>query len=72
MSFSYANAGSGPSAGGIGWFNFGNLTLSPGQTITGLSGVLNDGSVVTFDVSAPSNSSMIFDAVGAPITGNFG
>lgn len=72
MSFSYANPGSGPSAGGIGWFNFGNLTLNPGQTITGLSGTLNDGSTVTFDLSAPSSSSMIFDAVGAPITGNFG
>ncbi|MEG2038417.1 MAG: hypothetical protein RRZ73_01685, partial [Oscillospiraceae bacterium] len=72
MSFSYANAGSGPSAGGIGWFNFGNLTLNPGQTIPGLTGTLNDGSTVTFDMSAPSSSSMIFDAVAAPITGNFG
>ncbi|MEG1360585.1 MAG: hypothetical protein RSE23_13040 [Clostridia bacterium] len=72
MPFSYANAGSGPSAGGIGWFNFGNLTLNPGQTITGLTGTLNDGSTVTFDLSAPSNSSMIFDATGAPVAGYFG
>ncbi|MEG2052336.1 MAG: hypothetical protein RR012_08580, partial [Oscillospiraceae bacterium] len=72
MSFSYANAGSGPSAGGIGWFNFGNLTLNPGQTITGLTGTLNDGTTVTFDISAPATSSMIFDAVGAPVSGNFG
>lgn len=42
MSFAYANPTSGPSAGGIGWFNFGNLILSPGQTVTGLSGTLND------------------------------
>ncbi|MEG1791608.1 MAG: hypothetical protein RR033_02230 [Clostridia bacterium] len=72
MSFSYANAGSGPSAGGIGWFNFGNFTLNPGDTLTGLTGTLNDGSTVTFDISAPLTSSMIFDAVAAPITGNFG
>ena len=31
MSFSYANPTSGPSAGGIGWFNFGNLTIHPGD-----------------------------------------
>ncbi|MEG1548759.1 MAG: CshA/CshB family fibrillar adhesin-related protein, partial [Clostridia bacterium] len=72
MSFSYANPGSGPSAGGIGWFNFGNLVLNPGDSKTGLTGVLNDGTTVTFDLSAPGNSSMIFDAVGAPITGHFG
>ena len=72
MSFSYANAGSGPSAGGIGWFNFGNLALNPGQTIQGLTGTLNDGSTVTFDLSAPASSSMIFDAVAAPVAGHFG
>ncbi|MEG1891801.1 MAG: hypothetical protein RR301_10300, partial [Clostridia bacterium] len=72
MSFSYATPGSGPSAGGIGWFNFGNLTLNPGQTVSGLTGTLNDGTTVTFDVSAPATSSMIFDAVAAPVTGHFG
>lgn len=51
MSFSYANPGSGPSAGGIGWFNFGNLTINPGQTIPGLTSTLNDGSTVTFDLT---------------------
>lgn len=71
MSFSYANSGSGPSAGGIGWFNFGNLTLIPGQTITGLTGTLNDGSTVTFDLTgtnttgAPRN----FDASPVPTYG---
>ncbi|MEG1362344.1 MAG: hypothetical protein RSC69_07270, partial [Lachnospiraceae bacterium] len=42
MSFSYAASGSGPSAGGIGWFNFGNITLNPGDTLTNLTGTLND------------------------------
>lgn len=51
MSFSYANPTSGPSAGGIGWFDFGNLTINPGETVTGLTGTLNDGTVVTFDLS---------------------
>ncbi|MEG1583503.1 MAG: hypothetical protein RR361_00440 [Anaerovorax sp.] len=72
MSFSYANPGSGPSAGGIGWFNFGNLTLNPGQTIPGLTGTLNDGSTVTFDLSAPASSSMIFDALQPPASSYFG
>lgn len=51
MSFSYANPTSGPSAGGIGWFNFDNLTLNPGDSFTGLKGTLKDGSVVTFDIA---------------------
>ncbi|MEG2428836.1 MAG: CshA/CshB family fibrillar adhesin-related protein, partial [Oscillospiraceae bacterium] len=72
MSFSYANPGSGPSAGGIGWFNFGNLTLNPGDSLTGLTGTLNDGTTVTFDLSSPTNSSMIFDAIASPTYGNFG
>lgn len=71
MSFSYANPGSGPSAGGIGWFDFSNLVINPGQTVTGLTGTLNDGSIVTFDLSlsnisgAPRN----FTAVTAPTWG---
>lgn len=71
MSFSYANAGSGPSAGGIGWFNFGNLTISPGQTIPGLTGTLNDGTTVTFDLSAqnPSGSPRNFIASPVPTYG---
>ncbi|MEG2297019.1 MAG: CshA/CshB family fibrillar adhesin-related protein, partial [Clostridium sp.] len=72
MSFSYANPGSGPSAGGIGWFNFGNLTINPGGSLTGLTGTLNDGTTVTFDLSAPASSSMTFDAVSAPVSGYFG
>lgn len=51
MSFSYANPTSGPSAGGIGWFDFGNLSMNPGDSVTGLTGILNDGNIVTFDMS---------------------
>ncbi|MEG0138955.1 MAG: hypothetical protein RR703_03155 [Bacilli bacterium] len=72
MSFVYANPGSGPSAGGIGWFDFGNLTLNPGDIIKGLTGTLNDGTTVTFDLSAPSSSAMVFNALGSPVAGVFG
>ncbi|MEG1843697.1 MAG: CshA/CshB family fibrillar adhesin-related protein, partial [Clostridia bacterium] len=71
MPFSYANAGSGPSAGGIGWFNFGNITLNPGDSLTGLTGTLNDGSTVTFDIQSLPNSLTRFDAVATP-QGQFG
>ncbi|MEG0365334.1 MAG: isopeptide-forming domain-containing fimbrial protein [Coprobacillus sp.] len=50
MTFVYANAGSGPSAGGIGWVDFGNLTLTPGASITGMTGTLANGITVTFDL----------------------
>ncbi|MEG0272814.1 MAG: hypothetical protein RR639_06335 [Hydrogenoanaerobacterium sp.] len=63
MSFSYANPGSGPSAGGIGWFNFGNLTLNPGDSKTGLTGTLNDGSTVTFDIASLSSSFVPYTAL---------
>ncbi|MEG1647191.1 MAG: hypothetical protein RR325_00300 [Bacilli bacterium] len=72
MAFAYANPGSGPSAGGIGWFEFGNLTLNPGDNFKNLTGTLNDGTTVTFDISAPSNSSMTFNALGSPVAGVFG
>lgn len=72
MSFAYANPGSGPSAGGIGWFNFGNLSILPGQTISGLSGTLSDGTSVTFDLSAPASSAMNFNAFPSPLAGVFG
>ncbi|MEG7531584.1 MAG: CshA/CshB family fibrillar adhesin-related protein, partial [Hungatella sp.] len=67
MSFSYANAGSGPSAGGIGWFNFGNLTINPGDVLTGLTGTLNDGSTVTFDIKSLPTSFVPFTAVSIPV-----
>lgn len=51
MSFSYANPASGPSAGSIGWFNFANIVMNPGDTLTGLGGTLMDGSTVTFDLA---------------------
>lgn len=56
-SLAYANAGSGPSAGGIGWVNFGSsFSLTPGQTVNNLSATLLDGSTITFDVSSVRNS----------------
>lgn len=67
MSFSYANSGSGPSAGGIGWFNFGNLTLNPGDSLTGLTGTLNDGTKVTFDIKSLLTSFVPFTAVPTPV-----
>lgn len=71
MSFSYANPGSGPSAGGIGWFNFSTLTINPGDKITGLTGVLNDGTTVTFDISSFPTSLVPY--VASPATaGDFG
>lgn len=51
MPFFYVNPTSGPGAGGIGWFNFNSFaTINPGQTIAGLTGTLNDGTTVTFDL----------------------
>lgn len=67
MSFSYANPGSGPSAGGIGWFNFGNLTIQPGQTVSGLTGTLNDGTTVTFDLTAANISGASRDFIATTI-----
>ena len=73
MSFSYANPTSGPSAGGIGWFNFGNLTIHPGDSLTGLTGTLNDGSIVTFDLrlAFTSGQPRTFVATTAPVGGSF-
>lgn len=70
MSFSYANPTSGPSAGGIGWFNFGNLTINPGDSLIGLTGTLNDGSTVTFDLASLAASYLPFTA--STPTGDFG
>ncbi|MEG1888767.1 MAG: hypothetical protein RRZ33_08695 [Lachnospiraceae bacterium] len=67
MSFSYAASGSGPSAGGIGWFNFGNITLNPGDTLTNLTGTLNDGTTVTFDIESLPSSFVPFTAVATPV-----
>ncbi|MEG2457773.1 MAG: hypothetical protein RSB41_02660 [Bacilli bacterium] len=72
MSFVYANSGSGPSAGGIGWFDFGSLNLKPGDSYTGLGGTLSDGTTITFDLSAPLSSAMVFNAIPSPTYGVFG
>ncbi|WP_051540254.1 DUF7507 domain-containing protein [Clostridium ihumii] len=48
----YANpGGNSPSAGGIGWVNFGNFTINPGETITDITATLLDGSTVKFDLT---------------------
>lgn len=72
MAFSYANPTSGPSAGGIGWFTFGTLTISPGTTLNNLTGTLQDGSTVTFDLSLSLTSGQprTFVAVPTPSFGN--
>ncbi|MEG2673248.1 MAG: hypothetical protein RR937_08740, partial [Ruthenibacterium sp.] len=67
MSLSYANAGSGPSAGGIGWFDFGSLTLNPGDSATNLTGTFTDGSTVTFDIKSLASSFVPFTAVPTPV-----
>lgn len=67
MPFSYANPTSGPSAGGIGWFDFGTLTINPGDTLTGLTGTLNDGSTVTFDLSYVLTSGQPRTFVATPV-----
>lgn len=71
MPFSYANPASGPSAGGIGWFDFGALNLTPGQSQLGLTGTLNDGTVVTFDVAVSniSGTSRTFSSGTVPTWG---
>lgn len=68
MSFSYANPTSGPSAGGIGWFDFGAFTLINGGAATTFTGTLNDGTNVTFDISLVpvSGTPRNFDAVTVP------
>ncbi|MEG1269681.1 MAG: hypothetical protein RSD54_00010 [Ruthenibacterium sp.] len=67
MSLSYANAGSGPSAGGIGWFDFGSLTLNPGDSATNLTGTFTDGSTVTFDIKSLASSFVPYTAVPTPV-----
>lgn len=72
MPFSYANPTSGPGAGGIGWFVFDMFTaINPGQTIPGLTGTLNDGTIVKFDLTASnvSGTSLSFEASSVPVTG---
>lgn len=47
----YATPGiNSPSAGGVGWVDFGNFTINPGDSITGITANFLDGSTVTFDL----------------------
>lgn len=71
MSFSYATPTSGPSAGGIGWFDFTGFTLTPGSSFTGLTGTLNDGTTVTFDINAAAGNQSQYDPTPANV-GYFG
>lgn len=69
MSIVYANPGSGPSAGGIGWINFGNLTLNPGDSVTGVTGTLKDGTTITFDIESNVASQRAFISTQPPTFG---
>ena len=50
LSLSYANPNSGKNSAIIAWINFGNISLSPGETLTGLYVKFNDGSTLSFDL----------------------
>lgn len=50
-SLSYATAGTGPSAGGIGWVNFGTFSIAAATTVTGITATLRDGSILKFNLS---------------------
>lgn len=67
MPISYANPTSGPSAGGIGWFNFGALTLNPGDSLTGLTGTLSNGVIVTFDIAMTTVTGQALSFVASTI-----
>ena len=51
MALSYATGGTVIPYGGIGWVNYGSLTLTPGSSQNGITGVLKDGSSITFNLS---------------------
>lgn len=76
MAFSYANPASGPSAGAIGWFDFGpGFTITPNQVINNLSGTLSNGDTVTFDMTLTTISGLpaSFTSFSVPIgAANFG
>lgn len=70
MSFAFANPGSGPSAGGIGWFNFGQgFTIVPNQVYTNLTGTLLNGITVTFDLTLKTVSGVPGTFTSATVPG---
>lgn len=75
-SLSYANTGSGPLAGAIGWINYGALTLAPSQTIPGVTATLRDGSILTFEITntpiAGFSSNLISSPTPVVPTAKFG
>lgn len=76
LSLSYADANSGNNASTIGWINFGNIFLNPGEILTGLYVRLFDGSILSFDLKNDSNTDTGFAlrSTSVPVTSdsNFG
>lgn len=69
MTFAFANSGSGPSAGGIGWFNFGaGFTILPGTGNSTFTGNLRNGVTVSFDMELITTSGVptSFSSTTAP------
>lgn len=55
LSISYASPDSGTNAKNIGWIDFGDINLNPGERLTGLTVKLINGSILTFDIRNDSN-----------------
>ena len=76
LSLSYTDANSGNNASTIGWINFGNIFLNPGEILTGLYVRLFDGSILSFDLKNDSNTDTGFAlrSTSVPVTSdsNFG
>lgn len=68
LSLSYANPNSGKSAAIIAWITFGNISLSPGETLTGLYVKFNDGSTLSFDLTNTSSSDILLTSRSVPVT----
>ena len=68
LSLSYANPNSGKNSAIIAWINFGNISLSPGETLTGLYVKFNDGSTLSFDLTNTSSSNILLNSTSVPVT----
>lgn len=67
MSFSYANPTSGPSAGGIGWFDFNSINLLPNTTLNNLGGTMPDGTEISFSMTLTPVSGQSRSFVGQAV-----
>lgn len=65
-SLSYATPGTGPSAGGIGWVNFGTFSLAPGVTVNNITATLRDGSTLSFSINQTTVSGGATTIVASP------